>query len=145
MKTAAFVNLPVNAGRRFIVTLNAIHSEIVFFRCRAFRINERQCDEMPAVFVPKLKQRQFFEIRRFVHYFRYRRTLYFFRSELQSRKRHIAKLPKLFRFRRQKHFDHLDGAAHEFLRLFGKTDFNALDRSEKIRHDRIFRALHVFE
>jgi hypothetical protein len=47
-----FVNLPVHAGRGFVVYLNAIHADVAPPRIRVMRKDHRQSNERPTVVGP---------------------------------------------------------------------------------------------
>ncbi len=59
---AALVDLEVHAGRRRVVDLHAVHAEVVRTAPERLRVDERQCEERPAVGVPGGRCRECVEV-----------------------------------------------------------------------------------
>src|SRR5688572_19722520 len=90
MKPAALLNLPMQTGSFGVVNLHAIDAQIVLLRSRMFRVNQRQRDEWPAVFLPRGDNGQTIELRRLDYVFGDRRARNLSRSQSQKLE---AKLP----------------------------------------------------
>src|SRR5215216_3831374 len=97
MKAAALADLPMHPGRRRVVTLHPVDTQIMFSVYGAFGVDERERIEVPAIFVPELKKRYRFEIDPRLTGLQHRSVSYVLRSELQGGERYVPKAPKLFR------------------------------------------------
>ena len=101
VKAAAFLNLPMQTRSRGVVNLHAIDAEVVLLRRRMFRIDERQSDERPTVFLPGSQHRKLIETRRLLNDFTDWATRNRARAEFQEIANQRTMLPELLSIRRQ--------------------------------------------
>jgi hypothetical protein len=145
VKAAAFVYLPVQTGCAGVITLDAVHPKIVLAGLRMLRVNERQRDKRPAVFLPGGKNRQLVKARRSIHDLCDGRARGIARSQSQSFKRERTVLPERGGTWRQERFRDVHDFTHQRFRLRPESQLNAALRAKEIRHDRIAAALDVLE
>ena len=124
MKAAALSDLPVNTGRGLVVPLDPVHTEIVLAVNGAFGINERQCDKMSAVLMPKLQQRKPLQIDLRLSRFEHRCISRPLRTKFCGRNGKVAVLPKFSEFWRQEFFGSMYRAFYKFKRLFAKRQID---------------------
>src|SRR2546425_4390445 len=84
MKAAALLNLPMQPRGPRIVDLHPVNPQIMFLCDWVFRIDQRERDEWPAVFMPSRKHRQLIESHRWFDDLRHRPTRSIARAEFEK-------------------------------------------------------------
>src|SRR5437016_12448348 len=110
MKAAAFLNLPMQPRGPRIVDLHPINPQIMFLCDWVFRMDQRERDEWPAVFVPSRKHRQLIESHRWFDDLRHRPTGNVASSEFQELAREGSMFPKFRPVRREQRLSNV----HQF-------------------------------
>ena len=145
MKASAFLNLPMQSGRRLVINLHAINAEVVLLRQRVFCVNQRQSDKWPTVFLPGGEHRQLVQTRRAIQNFRNRSARYGLRTEFQEVANERTMLPKLRTLRWQQRFRDLYQLLNELFGLLAESEINSLRRPEQIGDYRKGTSLHSLE
>jgi hypothetical protein len=109
------------------------------------RVDERQCEERPAVLLPSREHGQLVEPRRSVYNFGDGPTTNTARAEFQSFERERALPPERGGSWRQKRFGNVDGPADERFRLRAKRLLDAPLRPEEVGDDGVAAAFDVSE
>jgi hypothetical protein len=109
------------------------------------RVNKREREERPAVFLPRRQDRQFIKARRHVHHLRDGSAAGVARAELESFKGEETMLPELCGSRRQKSFSDMHDLSHKRLRLWAEGKLNTPFCAEEICDYRVAATLYVLE
>jgi hypothetical protein len=145
MKAAAFVYLPVQPRRLSVKALHAVHSQIVLTGRRMLRVDEREREERPAVFLPRRQDRQFIKSRRLVHHLRDGSAPGVACAELQSFKSKETMLPELCGAGRKESFSDMHDLSHKSLRLRAEGKLNTPRCAEEISDYGVAAALDAIE
>src|SRR5207237_6452200 len=94
MKAATFLNLPMQPRGPRIVDLHPVNPQIMFLCDWVFRIDQRERDEWPAVFVPSRKHRQLIESHRWFDDLRHRSTRSIARAKFEEIAHQRAMFPE---------------------------------------------------
>jgi hypothetical protein len=146
VEAAALADLPVHAGGRRPVHLQAVHAEVVAEAVGVLGVDQRQGDEGAAVLGPGGQHRQAVEADVAAHHLGDRPAAPPPpRADRQRRAGEIARPPQLPRRRRQQRLRRLDQAADQAQRPIAERQLGAPRGAEEVGGQREIGALGVGE
>src|SRR5687767_2280013 len=145
MKTATFLDLPVQAGRVRVVYLHAIDAKVVFLSDWVLGVDKRQRNEGAPVLLPGRQNWKFVEMRRSVDDLRYGRTAGVGRAQLQEIQRDGAMFPQFGGTWRQYRLGDMNKLTDHRLWLWTKREIDSTISTKKVGDDRITASLDARE
>ena len=142
MKAAAFLNLPMQTRVPGVVNLHAIDAEVVLLRNWIFCVDQRQCNEWSAVFLPRRQHRELIQTRGLLDHFDNWSARNSSRAELQKIPHQRSMFPQFRSIWGQERFGNADHLFDELLGLWAKSKINPLRSAKQIRNDRKAASLH---